>query len=49
MPRFVLPLLITSLSLEFCLTFSSQLLVRMDMDVNGHERLYNNTLRHKLK
>jgi hypothetical protein len=26
-----------------------QLVVRKDMDVNEHERLYNITLRHKLK
>jgi hypothetical protein len=28
---------------------SDLLLVRKDMDVNEHERLYNFTLRHKLK
>ena len=27
----------------------NRLIVRKDMDVNEHERLYNNTNRHKLK
>jgi len=30
-------------------TSDARLLVRKDMDVNEHEKLYNLTLRHKLK
>ena len=40
---------LSNITLRHILEVKKQLLVRKDMDVNGHERLSNITLRHKLK
>ena len=37
------------LTLHLQIKVKEQLVVRKDMDVNEHERLFNITLRHKLK